>query len=163
MKNTWKFVSGECLGANGDNCTWTTIFKSQQKKFVSISHRIIPGNSSIFMIVKKNLLEWLQWWYRNKHNEVDMFSPAWLPKKSTLTFRYFLKIINHPWLIRLALSGLSAGLRTKGLPVGFPVRDHAWVAGQIPSRGCTRGNHTLMFLPLFPSLKINKILKNQTI
>ena len=48
--------------------------------------------------------------------------------------------------------------------VPFPVRAHAWVTGQIPSRGCAGGNHTLMFFslslsPPFPSLKINKILK----
>ena len=46
------------------------------------------------------------------------------------------------------LSELSVGLRTKGSSVQFPVREHAWVAGQVPSRGCTRGNHTLVFLSL---------------
>ena len=65
----------------------------------------------------------------------------------------------QPWLVWL--SGLSAGLQTKGLPVRFPVRAHAWVAGQVPSRGRMRGNHTSMFLPsrspsLPLSLKINK-------
>ena len=38
--------------------------------------------------------------------------------------------------------------------VWFPVRAHAWVVGQVPSRGHVRGNHTLMFLSLsfsFPS------------
>ena len=68
-----------------------------------------------------------------------------------------------PWLVWL--SGLSMGLRTKGLPVRFPVRAHTWVAGQVPRRGHTGGNHTLMFLslsfPPFPSLKINKILKKK--
>ena len=66
------------------------------------------------------------------------------------------------------LSGLSAGLRTKGSPVWFPVRAHAWVVGQVPSREQARGNHTLMFLFLSFSLpsplskKINKIfLKNK--
>ena len=60
------------------------------------------------------------------------------------------------------LSGLSASLRSKGSLVPFPVRAHAWVAGQVPSRGCMRGNHTLMFLSLSFSLpfslskKINK-------
>ena len=58
------------------------------------------------------------------------------------------------------LSGLSAGLRTKGLLVRFPVRAHAWVVGQVPSTGCVRSTHTLMFLSLSPSfplsLKINK-------
>ena len=52
-----------------------------------------------------------------------------------------------PWLVWL--SGLSAILWTKGSLVRFPVRAHAWVVGQVPSRGCTRGNHTLMFLILF--------------
>ena len=55
-----------------------------------------------------------------------------------------------PWLVWL--SGLSTGLQTKGLLVRFPVRAHAWVAGQVPSRGHVRGNHTLMFLSLSFSL-----------
>ena len=64
------------------------------------------------------------------------------------------------------LSGLSAGLWTKGQPVQFPVRAHAWVAGQVPSRGQARGNHTWMFLSLSFSLpspvqKINKIFQKQ--
>ena len=37
------------------------------------------------------------------------------------------------WLVWL--SGLSTGLRTKGLLVRFPIRAHAWVAGQVPSGG----------------------------
>ena len=48
------------------------------------------------------------------------------------------------WLVWL--SGLSAGLWTKGLQVRFRVRAHAWVVGQAPRRGCERGNYTLMFL-----------------
>ena len=36
----------------------------------------------------------------------------------------------------------------------FPGRAHAWVEGQVPSRGQVRGNHTLMFLSLsFPLLE----------
>ena len=60
------------------------------------------------------------------------------------------------WLV--GLSGFSASLRTKGLLVQFPVRAHSWVAGQDPSRGHARGNHTLMFLFLtfsHPSPKNN--------
>ena len=45
-------------------------------------------------------------------------------------------------------SGLSAGLQTKGLLVLFPVKSHAWVAGQVLSRRRMRCNHTLMFLSL---------------
>ena len=64
------------------------------------------------------------------------------------------------------LRGLSVSLQTKGSPVQMPVRAPAWVAGQVPSRGHTRDNHTLMFLSLSPSLpsclsKINKILKKK--
>ena len=55
-----------------------------------------------------------------------------------------------PWLVWL--SGLSTGLRTKGSLVQFPIRAHAWVAGQVPSGGHMRGNHTLMFLSLSFSL-----------
>ena len=40
----------------------------------------------------------------------------------------------------------------KGCRVWFPVRAHAWVEGQVPSRGRMRSNHTLMFLSLFPSV-----------
>ena len=62
------------------------------------------------------------------------------------------------WL--LWLSGLSTGLQTKELPVQFPVRAHAWVAGQVLSGGCMRGNHTVIFLSVsssFPlSLEMNK-------
>ena len=56
----------------------------------------------------------------------------------------------EPWLVWL--SGLSAGLWTKGSLVRFPVRAHASVAGQVPSGGRVRGNHTLMFLSLSFSL-----------
>ena len=45
------------------------------------------------------------------------------------------------WLVWF--SGLSTGLQTKGLLVQFLVRVHAWVAGQIPSTGHMKGNHTL--------------------
>ena len=42
------------------------------------------------------------------------------------------KIENRPWLVWL--NGLSASLRTKVSLVQFPVRAHAWVAGQVPGR-----------------------------
>ena len=66
----------------------------------------------------------------------------------------------EPWLVRF--SGLSAGLRTKGSPVLYPVRAHAWVASQVPSKGYMRGNLTLMFLSLSFSLSylLSKTEKN---
>ena len=62
----------------------------------------------------------------------------------------FIYFILKPWLV--CLSGLSTGLQTKGSLVRFPVRAHVWAAGQVPSGGCTRGNHTWMFLYLSFSL-----------
>ena len=64
------------------------------------------------------------------------------------------------------LSGLSASLPTKRLPVRFPVRAHAWVEGQVPSWGRAGGNQSMylshidasqalsFFLPLY--LQMNK-------
>ena len=57
---------------------------------------------------------------------------------------HFLKIL--PWLGWL--SGFSTGLGSNGSPVRFPFGAHAWVVGQVPSRGRVTGNHTLMFLSL---------------
>ena len=55
-----------------------------------------------------------------------------------------------PWLVWL--SGLNTSLRIKGSPVRFSVRAHAWVVGQVPSKGHVGGNHALMFLSLTFSL-----------
>ena len=55
-----------------------------------------------------------------------------------------------PWLVWL--SGLSTGLLTKRSLVWFPLRVQAWVSGQVPKRGCLRGNYRLMFLSLSFSL-----------
>ena len=63
----------------------------------------------------------------------------------------------------LALAGVAQwierGLQTKGLPVRFPIRAHAWVAGQVPSGGPheRQPNIDISLSPSFPlSLKINK-------
>ena len=48
------------------------------------------------------------------------------------------------------LSGLSTRLQTERLLVQFPVRAHAWVAGQIPISGYVRGvslTHEYFFVP----------------
>ena len=63
-----------------------------------------------------------------------------------------------------ALAGVAQWIECKpvkqGVTCSIPSQAHAWVAGQVPSRGRTRGSHTLMFLSLsfsFPSLrKIHK-------
>ena len=59
---------------------------------------------------------------------------------------------NFPALARVA-QWIECGLQTKGLLVLFPVRAHACIAGQVPSGGHVRGNHTWMFLPLFKKKK----------
>ena len=59
------------------------------------------------------------------------------------------------------ISGLSAGLRTKGLLVRFPVRARAWVSGKVPSRRHMRDNHTLMFLSLYFSLPSPVFIKKE--
>ena len=65
---------------------------------------------------------------------------------SLIGYQIVLKSVSVPWLVWL--SGLRAGLQTKGLLDWFPIRARAWVAGWVPSRGCARSNHTLMFLSL---------------
>ena len=41
----------------------------------------------------------------------------------------------------------------------IPSRTHTWVVGQVLSRGRKRGNHTLMFLSLSPSLPLSLKIK----
>ena len=62
------------------------------------------------------------------------------------------------------VSGLNASLWTKGSLVQFPIRAYVWVVGQVPSRGCMRGNHTLMFLSLLsPSLPLSLEMNKQNL
>ena len=67
------------------------------------------------------------------------------------------------YIYKTVLGGIAqwieCGLWTKVLLVQFPARAHAWVAGQVPSSGRLRGNHTLMFLYFPFLLSKNKILK----
>ena len=55
------------------------------------------------------------------------------------------------WIREQTLAGvtLNAGLQNRGGWFHSQSRAHAWVAGQAPSRGHMRGNHTFMFLSLF--------------
>ena len=71
----------------------------------------------------------------------------------------FFRKNKQPWLVWL--SGLSARLRTKGLPVPFPVRTHAWVAARSPAGGVWDATTHWCFSPCLPpcfplSLKTNK-------
>ena len=69
-------------------------------------------------------------------------------------FNYNENLKKQPWLVWL--SGLSAGLRSKGSPVRFPVRAHAWVTARVPCGGHAGGNHTLLFLLSSPFPSVNK-------
>ena len=67
----------------------------------------------------------------------------------------FIFLKKEPCLVWL--SGLSMGLRTKGLLVQFPVGAHAWVAGQVPQCGAYKRQPNIdvslhLFLPPFPSV-----------
>ena len=67
-----------------------------------------------------------------------------------------------PWLVWL--SGLSATLRTKRLLVRFPVRAHAWVAGQVPVGGAREATTHWCFSPfLSPSLPLSLKNKNKNL
>ena len=75
--------------------------------------------------------------------------------KKRYLYLYMYKISEkEPWLVWL--SGLSTSLRIKGLPVPFPVRAHAWDAGEATTYWCFSPSLSPS-LPL--CLKVNKILK----
>ena len=60
---------------------------------------------------------------------------------------------HHFYALAGVAQWIERALGTKDSLVGFPVRVHAWVVGQVPSRGRVRANQTLIFLPsLSPSL-----------
>ena len=88
--------------------------------------------------------------YFNSNYCIKNYIRKRFPKLRSLICFPHVVIRRLPWLVWL--SELSASLRTKGSLVRFPVREHAWVAGQVPSAGHTRGDHTLMFLSLSFSL-----------
>ena len=100
-----------------------------------------------------------------KYEHIMVHSKMWegdndimqIPKQSWTSYTDTRKCALQPWVVWL--SGLSASLQIKASLVRFPVRAHAWVVDQVPSRGRVRGSHTLFlslsfYLPL--SLKINK-------
>ena len=93
----------------------------------------IADISSQYLKTDKSILEWV------KREYLGIF---------TLNLIYNLVF---PWLVWL--SGLSTSLWTEGLLVWFPVRAHAWVAGQVPSGGAWEATTHWHFSPsLSPSL-----------
>ena len=59
------------------------------------------------------------------------------------------------------LSGLSASPPTGRSPVQSPLRAHAWVVGQVPNRGCVRGNQSMFLLYMFVFLPSSPLSKNK--
>ena len=90
-------------------------------------------------------------------SDADKLVPRVKERKNHM---FYLKYQHMLWVVWL--SGLSADLQTERSPVRFPVRTHAWVAGQVPSWEYVRVNrwmhlsHTDVPLPLlllpFPPL-----------
>ena len=68
----------------------------------------------------------MQWGMKELPGEMEMFY-IFIGGGGYTTVYIYQK---SPWLVWL--SGLSASLQTKGLPVLFPVRAHAWVRGWVP-------------------------------
>ena len=101
----------------------------------------------------------------SEHCESDLL---WLCETVRHTAQKFLYLLWTCWFKSLkffsfTVTGVAQwvehGLQTKWSLVWFPVRVPFWIAGQVPSGGHMRGNHTLMFLSLsfshsFLSLKI---------
>ena len=119
---------------------------------MSIAKLVPPTERGPFL----GVASWLQYYASrcSKDCLTSLFCVSEIHVSSTV------KIDIRPWLVWL--SGLSAGLWTKGLPVQFPVRAHAWVVGQVPSRGCfERQPQRDVSLPPFPSVykQINTIFK----
>ena len=71
------------------------------------------------------------------------------------SFVFFFKLATKPLLV--CFSGLSAGLRTRGSLVWFPVRAHAWLWARTPVGGHVRGNHALMFLSFSFPCSLSKL------
>ena len=129
-----------------------------------ISHTSKKGEMSKLTVIVSTILEYrtgLPAFEKEWNDDVKVHLVALL---TTLTqfpfFDMFINLVDQVTMwIRSSKSKKSTingvaqwieyGLRTKGSPVQFPVRAHAWVADQVPSGGHVRGNRTLMFLSSF--------------
>ena len=128
------------FGFVSNHCLWWELVCFHCYKIshcVTVSQQTYPTSCPVFCHYKHCYFE-----LPHRHVQVSSWLHTWQPAQ--------------PWLVWL--SGLSAGLRTKGSLAQFPVRTHAWVVGQVSSRGA-RSSHMLMFLSLsfsFPSPSKNK-------
>ena len=84
--------------------------------------------------------------------DVEVFGNYYLTLFFIYTYYLCLMTLNVIHALAGVAQWIERGLWTKGSPVRFPVRAHAWFSGQIPSGDHVRGNHALMFLSLSFSL-----------
>ena len=121
---------------------------------------------SIFWILKIAL----QWIFANKFLFEYFFSillAIFLAGNYWITCNSMVNLFLQGWTIiyshhmlhfkteKLALAGVAQWVEcsnSKDCQFKSQSRAHVWVAGQVPSRGSTRGNYTLMFLSLSFSL-----------
>ena len=90
----------------------------------------------------KNILATLREVRKSAAKGIGSYSPQRISQAESK------QMVVEAWMVWL--SGVSAGFPNKGSLVPLPVRAHAWVAGQVPSRG---HKHLLIF---FSPLSKNK-------
>ena len=153
IKELWKSVHiGQLLDLKEQECilrdsTQIQIWKGQTKKDGTndLKYRYFHDLRSIFLCFPSGYKFIAYMWYDSlaniteKHNKLKIcycLSQRWdnFGSLNKIGSNLFLKFsFFKPWLVWL--SGLSARLQTKHLPVQFPVSAHVWVASQVPRSG----------------------------
>ena len=143
----------------------TELHQPEPTEYLQILH---PQYYPLLNYRKEKLREltWFDWshaafkrWSQNKPQLVDsqfliptlVYGLEWKHAEGNFLIKYFILQSVIKTELR-ALAGVAQwieyGLWIQGSLVRFPVRVHAWVAGQVPSEGHVTGHHTLMFLSL---------------
>ena len=133
---------------------------NQGNKFPSkvMYHIILLHSFSHLLFFSFALLPWAS----TPQTKCQLFNPClgfhshWSPTLVSVTDRFYYYKKYSNWALAGVAQWIECRLRTKGLPVQFPVRAYAWVAGQVPIRQCERQPHIdvspPLFLPPFPPL-----------
>ena len=91
-------------------------------------------------------------WFTIQPSVIYAGIQEWINISKSMIVKQYIK----RWaLAGVAQCGLSAGLWTKGSPVRFPVRAHAWVVGRVPSRGRLRGTRSTYQSPIDVCLSLS--------
>ena len=108
-----------------------------QHRCQKFTHQVLPNT------ISPPLNHKTLWWLEHNHHKCKQM-------RETDTQKVMLMLLST------ALAGVAQWIECQTVnpkvASWFPVRAHAWVAGQDPSGGHVRGNHTLMFLSLSFSL-----------